>query len=567
MAKFFPESIHSEQYWANTDPNDPKPDSEKLVYLKLKEFSDDWTVIHGLRCHATTTITARGKGKIDLPPGRKDIESDFILIHPEKGVLFVEVKGGVISIDKGLWYSTDRGGKRHKIKVPAVQAMNAMHGFNNYLSNNLEEPYGSGNLMASFAYCAVFPDIQLGKDDWAPNSPRSLMVGKEDFPNFEQRVYEILEGQTYKKPGAVLCRLIRTALMPSISIKRKRYSKGSVEIIEEQISRLTEAQFNGWAQLRANKRMIIRGIAGSGKTVIAEEIAKELSTEGLSVLLLCYNKRLREWIQEDLKGTDITVRTYHSLCKELCSKAGLDQPEFDEDYWDSGFQQFFEDAVEVAGVTYDAIIIDEGQDFHENWFENLELLLEDSADGYFHIFTDSRQDIFRVGCKIPEQGAAYWDLPNIVRNTRQIGKKVIGVHGGKEKADGADGTEPLFKEVSTQKQLLKATKNEVEKLFVSGNDADDMKILCDDQSLVNALMAELTEKIGPHAKEIEVTTVGLFKGLESKFVVIILPLKEIDHDKQNEFRNRWYTGMSRAKAELTVIGTSEHKKILKWDES
>ena len=265
--------------------------------------------------------------------------------------------------------------KRHKIKVPAVQAMNAMHGFNNYLSNNLEEPYGSGNLMASFAYCAVFPDIQLGKDDWAPNSPRSLMVGKEDFPNFEQRVYEILEGQTYKKPGVVLCRLIRTALMPSISIKRKRYSKGSVEIIEEQISRLTEAQFNGWAQLRANKRMIIRGIAGSGKTVIAEEIAKELSTEGLSVLLLCYNKRLREWIQEDLKGTDITVRTYHSLCKELCSKAGLDQPEFDEDYWDSGFQQFFEDAVEVAGVTYDAIIIDEGQDFHENWFENLELEL------------------------------------------------------------------------------------------------------------------------------------------------------------------------------------------------
>ena len=59
--------------------------------------------------------------------GTKDGETDFLVCHPDKGILVIEVKGGRILADyrTGTWQSTDRNGRVHKIKDPFRQALNA----------------------------------------------------------------------------------------------------------------------------------------------------------------------------------------------------------------------------------------------------------------------------------------------------------------------------------------------------------------------------------------------------------------------------------------------------------
>ena len=58
------------------------------------------------------------------PIGKRqaDGEADFVMIHPDHGVLVVEVKGGRIRTSEGEWYSVDRHGAEHEIKNPFEQA-------------------------------------------------------------------------------------------------------------------------------------------------------------------------------------------------------------------------------------------------------------------------------------------------------------------------------------------------------------------------------------------------------------------------------------------------------------
>src|SRR5580765_8314783 len=58
-----------------------------------------------------------------------DGEADFLIAHPAKGVLVLEVKGGRVGVDaaSGQWVSVDRNGERHTIKDPYAQANNTRH--------------------------------------------------------------------------------------------------------------------------------------------------------------------------------------------------------------------------------------------------------------------------------------------------------------------------------------------------------------------------------------------------------------------------------------------------------
>lgn len=58
---------------------------------------------------------------------QSDGEADFIVVDPNQGILVLEVKGGDIEIDSGVWYSTDKHTIRHKIKDPFQQAKDSKH--------------------------------------------------------------------------------------------------------------------------------------------------------------------------------------------------------------------------------------------------------------------------------------------------------------------------------------------------------------------------------------------------------------------------------------------------------
>ncbi|HVC93492.1 MAG TPA: nuclease-related domain-containing protein, partial [Pirellulales bacterium] len=99
--------------------NDPRFRAEILVYDELKAQLDaaqrDWTVVY----QAKWLLKEPGQGE------PKEGEADFLLAHPKRGVLAVEVKGGTIIFRDGQWYSRDRNGAEHPIDPFAQVARNA----------------------------------------------------------------------------------------------------------------------------------------------------------------------------------------------------------------------------------------------------------------------------------------------------------------------------------------------------------------------------------------------------------------------------------------------------------
>ena len=82
---------------AECDPT-RRPMSEQIVFEAIrKNLSDDWSVFHSF-----DYVTRDQRLK------RWDGEIDFLLYHPVKGFLVLEVKGGAISYRNGHWYQEDR---------------------------------------------------------------------------------------------------------------------------------------------------------------------------------------------------------------------------------------------------------------------------------------------------------------------------------------------------------------------------------------------------------------------------------------------------------------------------
>src|SRR4051794_37214771 len=68
---------------------------------------------------------------------------------------------------------------------------------------------------------------------------------------------------------------------------------------------------------------------------------------------------------------------------------------------------------------YDAIIVDEGQDFTVEWWLALESCLREGRDSIFYVFHDTHQTLYRGGGTLPE-GMGEFPLEDNVRNTRSI---------------------------------------------------------------------------------------------------------------------------------------------------
>ena len=92
---------------------------------------------------------------------------------------------------------------------------------------------------------------------------------------------------------------------------------------------------------------------------------------------------------------DTTVTNFHSLCQQAAQQIHyrINYTQDKDKLFTETYPQILFDASEEMGRVYDAIIVDEGQDFHENYWIALESLLK--REGYLYIFFDDNQNIFQ----------------------------------------------------------------------------------------------------------------------------------------------------------------------------
>jgi hypothetical protein len=539
------------------DPDTKSPAERRLYEAFARELGDDWVVFHHVNWISRDDL------------GRpRDGETDFVVAHPHLGVLVVEVKGGRIRFDErtGHFISTDRDDVDHGIGDPFEQATESKHTLIAKVRSMPRWP----RRRVVFGHMVAFPDavVESDKATWLrPNAPREIIIDALDLVSLQERLCGALsfwagENPTDTPPGRDGIEVLVRLLGQSREIRHPLLAE-QARADQQAIVRLTGRQFRYLRFLSGQRRAAIAGCAGSGKTFLALEKARSLAEdEGLKVLLTCYNRALADHLGDALGYRhQFDVFNFHQLCVHWAEQAGQRlayRENAPPEYFNLTLPTALLEAVEQIGPQYDAIIVDEGQDFRAEWWEVLPWLLYDPADGVLYVFYDDNQRVYPGRSPIPIETAPYI-LNENCRNTRRVFDVVSHFYQGEElpvvlgpEGQPAEVVEYTGEEDGWAKlrRLLHRLLNENrfapdEIAVLTARGARSSGIL--DQRLGNV---QLTDHLPLNPGEIFATTVRRFKGLERPVIVLC----EVDATlSPDDVETLMYVGTSRAKAHLVVL--------------
>lgn len=354
-------------------------------------------------------------------------------------------------------------------------------------------------------------------------------------------------------------------LFSKLEDKIEMFNKNSEKILTEEQERILD-------ETEEDKRKIYLGSAGTGKTFIAMEKARRLAREGKSVFLTCYNKNLVR-IFKDLSGFDnITAKNFHEYIHHIVSQAGYDLTEpgsyeekdkyFKETLPNLAFDYFSDMSEELK---FDAIVVDEGQDFKEEWFLCLENMLK--KDGQFYIFADLNQDIFGNGLSsLKNIEMSRHRLTLNIRNTEKIAEWFAPYVGNLKTRIKLPGGIPVsifpWDKQEEEKRLIE---KEIGRLVSQGLPPNRITILSPNIKEKSSLSGLKKIKEWPliDIKEgsgygIKFSTIRSFKGLEADVVFLI----GLTGNSKVCTPRDIYVGASRARFLLCVFGERDALAVM-----
>lgn len=536
-------------------PNEISPhtqsNAERHLFREFRQqLPDDWIVMHGV-------------GWLTRQRRRDAMgEADFVIVHPKRGILVLEVKGGRIHgewSDEG-WTSVDGHGMSHPIKNPIKQAERSKWD----LKAKLAEHGPTSGFIYPVYTGVAFPDVLVGDTHFGVDWDRSLVIDSSDLNALPRAIEGMYSRESLRDPlpRPAIVRL----LQPTVAIERPglvaEMATGEARLLE-----LSREQARILDVLRFQRQAVINGCAGSGKTMLAVEKACQLAEQGFVVLLTCYNKNLSAWMQQTIDrqpraaSLPIRVSHYHDLAVKLCEEAGVPTTvrAADQAYWNSDLPNDLMQAIPLLPDRFDAIVVDEGQDIHATWWITLQELLEDQSDGVFYIFQDEQQAIYQQSADLPLDSLPF-PLHHNYRSSVAIHERVIDYYEGEPKpgsigpegrtidivsSAGAPLAEVLRQVVS---RLLHEERLRPEQVTILTPHGQTRSALQEGQKLGNVTLTWLPTG-GPGT--VRVSSIHAFKGLESDVVVLV----ETEALARSHRAGRLcYVGLSRAKHHLVIVG-------------
>ena len=509
----------------------------------------------------------------------RDGEADFVIFDPDGGFAVIEIKGGGISHDstKDIWCSVDRNSIKHQIKDPFRQAANEKHAIlNQILGHPNWGKYLNGRIMAGHG--VFFTDLGNIKNLILPQSPKEILgcsADLNDIQSWLDNFFEYWKGQAgkYQPLGKSGMSIVYDLFCREIFVKP--LLKSELQDEEDVRVKLTDQQSRTLRVLGSRKRAAISGGAGTGKTLLALQRAKELAATGKRTLFLCFNELLGAWLQANSAGVEnLTTCHYHKLCadrilkvralkhRDLLAEAHKAYP--GENEWDVLKPFALASSTELLDEKYDAIIIDEGQDFKDEFWLSISMLFESEDDAYFYIFYDDNQKLYRRSADFPIQDPPFVLTVNC-RNTVVIHKFSYKFYKGEEtdppRIPGKDIQ--FITAGSFESQAIKIQALLLD-FFINGLIRNEQVVVLIDgkkyNSLHKILIAQSLPKPYKWASGIEsdtknqilIETIARYKGMEAD-IAILWGLDNLDKDADREV---FYVATSRAKSRLFIVGTA-----------
>ncbi len=516
----------------------------------------------------------------------KDGETDFLVCHPDHGYLCIEVKGGGVGFDgvSGEWFSVDRHHQKHTINNPIGQALKAKYSILSKLNEHQRwQDLSLGNVLRGHA--VFFPDVGDTHVLSRPDMPEALIGSAktlQDPKSWIDRVFAYWgnDVESFTPIGRRGIEVVRDVFARSFVVTPLVASR----LAEQEARRLvlTKDQMRVLDFLRSHRRAAISGGAGTGKTVLALEKARRLASEGFRTLLTCYNRQLADHLSSLCYGTqNLDVMSFHQLChrqveranrasgRDLVSEAKVTYP--GKDLYEVQLPNALGYSLEILPDRYDAIVCDEGQDFREEFWVPLELLLTDYDSSPFYVFFDDNQNLYARAGTFPIREEAF-SLTANCRNTAPIHAAAYKHYKGiPVSPPDIQGDDVQFDESPNRdSQAAKINTRIVDLIARQGVAPGDITVLVADALHKAEYYAALKRlplpkpatwlEEGVRGKNtVLIDTIQRFKGLESP-IVILWGLDTIDLSQRQELL---YVGMSRAKSLLVIVGRAATCAVFK----
>lgn len=553
----------------------PKLDETKLGKLRSTAEAEVYRQCHSLDSDSIVLFSVPWI-RVTAYGTPRDGESDFIVFHKTKGILLIEVKGGIgITFDPtcGEWKSIGKKGAVHDIKNPFRQSHDSKHALINYLKN--DEEWSHLGLRPTFGHAVLFPEISDASKLVGPDRPEEIVGTLNNMEKFEgwiNSVYDYWSGspknQNVKELGTVGMDYVFRHFCKPIEVKP--LLSALLQDEEEQRIQLTLEQSRAISGLKQMRRASIAGGAGTGKTLLAIQRAKELAESGLKTLLICYNQPLADQLIKTTDGIEnLDAMSFHQLCSwfvdvaktntgtDHLKEAKAENPGKD-DYFCLSFA--FAEAIPEVKRDYDAIVIDEAQDFQDEYWLPINVLIEDQPDKHLIIFYDTNQRLYSKSSLFPIESEPYL-LTRNCRNTKRIHDLAYQYYSGTEtEASSIQGEEPEFITApSPAAQAKKIHSHLVELLSKQKVSPGDVCVLVpsrNSESYISLLEAKplpagvewSVNEMG-HCEKVCIETMMRFKGLEATYIYI-WGADQFDVEEDTEML---YVTFSRAKSRICMV--------------
>jgi hypothetical protein len=394
----------------------PANPGEAAVWDCLRTLGPDWYVLHGVEW-----VGERGPG-----------EADFIVMHRDHGALVIECKGGNVRVRDGEW---QREEARRWVPLepnPVNQARRSR----GWLLRRLESQIaGLRNFRVGMS--VALPDVAQGPGagEFRDIHPEEVMTATELRGDVEAAILRALDQLPVTHLPATQAQFlrIRAVIAPSVGFLPPIAAR--IEDDRADLFRLTEQQMRAYRAMHANPRALVKGVAGSGKTVLAVERARSFLDDipDGRVLFLCYNKELAIWLRGAMDapanrdGPGLMVQNFHNLVMDYARLTSIEVPPFpDQRWWEEECVSVLTEAIRrlrasVRWKPINALVVDEAQDIRRDWWKPIYNLL--SAPGApVWAFMDQKQNLFGTGEAEPPLGAnpTRIDLTRNLRNTNRI---------------------------------------------------------------------------------------------------------------------------------------------------
>ena len=525
MAKIYPEIV--EDYHGSY--------GEFQIFESLKQLPNDWYIYHSLNWKDRSK-----NGRITWG------EADFVIFNKNYGILVVEVKSGGISFKDGKWLQTRLDNSEiNEMKNPFNQANRSKYKLIDEIDYKL--PYGDRCFIDKAVWFPSISNDELQKANLPLEYDSKLILTKEYLNNPLQSIlsiYNFYNSTRYTMLSRNSENVILETIMPSFNLVPSASNiKDEADYVFYQ---LTNEQKKVLDFISDQQTVAIQGSAGTGKTFIAVEQAKRLSSDK-KVLFLCFNKFLYYHLDNKCKLNNVDYYNLHTFL----SKNSSDDISTDEKCLKALKSIDFANTLD-----YQAIIIDEAQDINDKiLIEFYEICKRLNYNLY--LFYDKNQMLFQN--KLPkclEEFDCKLTLTKNCRNTLKIVQTINSVFNINTQANGfsVSGVMPTFYFVDTDIQnKLRLIINDY---LNDGFDQKDITILTlstEDESCLNGITQIGNYKINHESNEdgIFFTTSKKFKGLESNIIIVI------DFDAKQysdyEYMKNLYVSLSRARQRLSLI--------------